>query len=57
MIIKKNGGCAERKGEYERKRATEMDFCLNHCPHPRASDCRWTPRECMEQAQRRAERV
>lgn len=30
----------------------EQDFCLNHCPHPNAKDCRWIPRQCIEEAER-----
>lgn len=21
----------------------ERDFCINHCVHPNAKDCRWNP--------------
>lgn len=30
----------------------EQDFCLNHCIHPNAKDCRWVPKQCMEEAER-----
>lgn len=53
MIIKKDGECAERQGKWEHKRAIERDFCLNRCPHPKASECRWAPKECMAEAARR----
>lgn len=54
MTIKKNGECVEAKGKWERQRAIERDFCLNHCPHPNARDCRWIPKLCMAEAKRGA---
>lgn len=30
----------------------EQNFCLNHCPHPNAKDCRWIPRQCMAEVKR-----
>lgn len=46
-----------RKDIYKKKQAQEREFCLNHCPHAKASECRWEPKECMVAVRKREGRV
>lgn len=45
----------QRKDKLERKRAMEREFCLNHCPHAKDSDCLCSPKVCMVGEKRRVQ--
>lgn len=35
----------------------EAQFCTTHCPHAKASDCRWQVKQCMAQEKLRREKA